>query len=255
MAVVNEVQARALLRRQFLGEDPLTPEEAEALRDFVGQHPEMRARYDRLVAIERALEGSNVPRSQLDRMLDAGPPPAAPTRLQTLTPAIAVLAAAAAVALVALPRDDGFNARGGGTKDRAAWVSVFKASSDKAPIRPLGETMKKGDALLFSYTNAQGSPYRFLAVVGLDAQGRAHWFHPAYENEADRPKSVAIDKAVADVELGARVFVDPAPGRMRLCGVFSVEAVDVVAADRELEAKKAWPKDARLDCHDVEVKP
>ena len=255
MALVNEVQARALLRRQFLGEEPLTPEEAEALRDYVAQSPELRARYDRLVQLERAIEGSNVPRAQLDRMLDAGPPPVAPSRLQTLAPAIGVLAAAAAIALVVLPQDDGFNARGGGSKDRAAWVSVFVAASEKAPIRPLGETMKKGDALLFSYTNTQASPYRFLAVVGLDAEGRAHWFHPAYENEADRPKSVPIDAAVADVELGARVFVQPAPGRMRLCGVFSTVAVDVVAADRALETKKTWPKDSRLDCHDVEVVP
>jgi hypothetical protein len=110
-----------------------------------------------------------------------------------------------------------------------------------------------GEGLLFAYSNLKSSPHRHLLIAGLDAKGRAHWYHPAFSSEADRPASVPIERGVADVQLPERIHADHAAGKLTICAVFTEAPLQVIEVDRILESTGRWPEDAELDCRTVEV--
>lgn len=256
---MNHEDARALIEAQTRGET-LSAAQAEALRQHLRTSPESRAYYDRCAALESALEGGAHPsRALRDRLLARGAPePMASARVYRWPVAVgAVLAAAAAVLLFTLrrpPEPPDFGVRGAQPAPRA-WITIYRPEGDGADDRivPLDGPLTRGAPLLFAYSNSTEA--RHLMVVGLDAKGRAHWYHPAYEAEDQDPVSVTIETGVAERRLAERIYVEPALGRMRLCAVFTVEPRRVRTVDAELERTGAWPEGARLDCHDVEVQP
>jgi hypothetical protein len=115
--------------------------------------------------------------------------------------------------------------------------------------------VRRGDGLLFAYSVEKAAPERFLAIYGRDAAGRVHWFHPAYEQPEDTPRSIPIKSGIADQELPEAVFVDMAAGPIEICGLFSEEALDVKVVDGWLMLDTGrWPH-ARHACITATVSP
>lgn len=262
---MNDERAKALIDRQF-AEGALPDEEARALRELLDGSEEARAYYDKHVRMERALEDAPLPDAQLARLEALGPPAPAAVVDQDLvgerrsrgglfTAVGAITALAAGLALVAL-LDDGehIQARGGPGDGKTAWINLFTA--DGKNVKPLasGDRIEKGSGLLFSYSTLRETPYRYFAIAGRDQAGSVHWFHPAFVEGVD-PKSLPLERGVADKELSERVFADFAPGRLEICAIFTKTAVEVVEADQRLEREGRWPDNAKLDCRTVEVKP
>ncbi|MEQ8279446.1 MAG: hypothetical protein RMA76_18575 [Deltaproteobacteria bacterium] len=251
-------RGRELLERQF-HDGPLSPEEDRELQALLRESEELRAEYRKLVEMERGLEGADIPNAQLERLLARGAPPArqvaeAPPvrRLPTFAVAGGLAAACVLIAVLAWP-EGGVGVRGGEATGRTAWLSVFLESGEG--LEPATPSVPADAGWAFAYTNLRESKSRHLAVVGLDAAGHAHWFHPAYTDASQSPRSVRIEAGAADRELGEVVRIQPAPGPMRVCGLFTVVALDVAAVDRELERSGRWPSDAKTDCHTYEVQP
>ena len=118
---------------------------------------------------------------------------------------------------------------------------------------PLGETLGSGDSLLFAYTNLEGSGARHLAIAGRDAEGRVHWYHPAFRSEEERPESLAIEQA-ADRELSEAIRAEHAVGSLEICALFSDAPLSIPEVDRKLEAGGGWPEVEILDCRRVTVR-
>lgn len=250
--------AKQLIETQFKS-GPLKPLEDRALRAHVRSCDECKTHYDQIARIERALDGEVVPEALVARTLARGPSrEAKPStrRVRTFALPLSLLAAAAAVLVAFLlvrPQDpsSAFTPRKVGPEGRTAWLKVYRAREEK--IEPLGESLKQGDGLLFAYTNLKNSHARYLVIFGLDGAGRAHWYHPAYKSEADRPVSIGIDAGVANIELKERVFAEHAKGKLRICGVFSKDQLSVRALDEVLEKTRSVPVVGALDCREVEV--
>ncbi len=254
---MDHERADALMREQF-STGPLAPHQHQALRIHLRQCDACRARYDQLARIETSLEGGDpAPAAVVDRMLAAGPPP--PAEAETEAPrrrflVLAPLLAAAAAMLLFFvpPTHDEIGIRGGPGEGKVAWVEVFVARGDA--VTRLPDAIDGGDELLFAYTNLKQSPYRALAIAGLDAAGHAHWYHPAYTSVAEAPVSLAVTPGRADVELATRVRARHAPGPLRICAMFTTRPQQIKQVDAALEGEGRWPADAHLDCYDVEVR-
>lgn len=262
--MMNHEQAMTSIER-FFEDGALPPEVWQSLRVHLRSCDACRAEYDRLARVESALSsGSWVPRARVDRMLAVGAPGGAadeqgsgPGTVVRLFPRVAapLLAAAAALILfVSLPDDgkEGFRARGGARGGEGAWITPYFVDGAGRSKR-LEDELPKGSPLLFAYTALEETPYRYVAIVGLDASGRAHWYHPAYTDAGANPKSIPIEPGRADVELEEEVIAEHAAGALEICALFTEAPLSVKSVDRELEATKRWPGVGARDCHEVEV--
>jgi len=257
-------RGRELLRRQFV-DGRLDPEADRELQALLRASAELRAEYARWVELERTIEGRDVSQAQIERLLARGAPapqsddsssaPPAPSRLRGAgVAAVLFVAAAAAVLLTVSPPSPGPTARsGGGASGRLAWITVFQAGAEDAPLRRVDEAARADAPFAFAYSNLADSPYRYLAIAGRDAAGGVRWFHPAYTDASQRPQSVTIEAGVADVELKELVGFDLPPGRLEVCALFSTTPLDVHSLDARLESGAPWPTTAGLDCHTLRV--
>lgn len=271
---------KAVLERQF--EEGVLPEaEAQPLRAHLRECVECRLHYSRLVDLEDLLDPTGAARTQ--RMLGRGTPVAAPIEdideahgtdavhsPASLRPptrkrwapklAIFALAAACVVGFLVMQRQPNttqpgseFVARGGNGKVSAG-IKIFKRARPRnAVVSPARRSVRQGEALLFAYTNPKGSRLRNLAIVGRDAEGRIHWYHPHYGSASARPKSLKIEAGVADRELPRAIFADHAVGALRVCPLFTKRALDVAALDRKLEAG-TWPPPNAKGCKTLTVR-
>lgn len=242
---MNHEQARALIARRFQADLP--PLEEQALRAHLRGCPDCKAFYDRHAAAEIELEGGA---GQVDRLRQAGPRVPVRSRRRVWIGA-AIAAAAALLVVFFIPRNvDQYVARGGDA-GHGAWMRVYvKAGEQMGPA----EVVEPGQGLLFSYSLERGAPHRFVAIAGRDAKGTVHWFHPAYEQPEDTPRSVPVEPGVADRELPDAVFVEAAPGPMEICAMFTADALDVKAVDGWLMLESGWWPNATTSCTTVTVK-
>ena len=247
---MNHEEFEALIRAQFI-EGPLDPKQQVRLRDHLRTCEACKQVYDRYTSIEQGLEDRTTSSAQLERLKALGAP--VPQRKRPWLPLVALAAGVLIVSVViGRPPSEptGFQARSGDgtvtpTVEIYRWV-------DARP-KPLGETLERGDGMLFAYSNPQGSKYRYLLIAGLDAAGKAHWYHPAYEHPEQQPMSIPI-RAGADIELKERVHNKHAPGPLKICAIFSEGPLAVREVDRALEERGAWPQ-GHLDCVSVKVRP
>jgi hypothetical protein len=128
-------------------------------------------------------------------------------------PLVAMCAAAAGLALWALPADR----EGGRTKGAAFSLSSYVLHAEGAqPAAPhLGEALHPGDRLQFRYNGGQGG---FLAEVAVDSAGKVSVYYPPGPTAAPVP-------AGHEVALSTAVELDDALGR---------ETVVAVRCDRPL---------------------
>lgn len=156
-------------------------------------------------------------------------------RSASLRPALGLVAlAAAGVALaVFVPsssRDDvtGMMARGDALRD----VDTFGFAAHARGRRlAAGDEVSAHDALSFTVHNALGRP-AYLALVGIDSAGEVHWLYPAWLDADADPVTPALAQDAARLLMPEAVILEsPAPGALRLVGLFLAEARRV----RELE--------------------
>ena len=152
------------------------------------------------------------------------------------------LAAAAVVALalsVVFLRDgsktsrgeaDGFRAKSaaGHTDPRSRWIAlnVFRLSGNAEP-EPLGETLRVEDGLLFSYSNLGPEPFSRLMIFAVDATGRIYWYYPAFLDERDDPKGIAIEKGASRAPLHEVIAHPYREGALAIFGLFSDDPLTV----------------------------
>lgn len=248
---------RALLARHFT-EGDLAGLEQQALRSHLRGCAECRADFDARVDAEAALG----PHAQATRMAAEAAhwrPPARPALRRWMGVAGAVVAAAGVAVVVVrdhrdVGADEALRARGTeGAAPPTAFVTLHR--QDAEGTGPLTDAMRATDAVLVAYTNGRDSTAAYLAVAGRDARGAVHWFYPAWREAAESPRSVPIDRGVADRELPDAVSVSPAPGRMEVCALFTDRPLDVKSVDAELTRGREWPAAEAIDCHLVEVLP
>ncbi|MFZ5438550.1 MAG: hypothetical protein ACOZQL_01010 [Myxococcota bacterium] len=170
----------------------------------------------------------------------AAPPPSRSRRL--LAPLIAVAAAAALV--VAgwrdSAREDEFRPRGGTVEEnRWAGLEVYRVVGGRS-VRA-GGSIAPTDGLAFAYRNGGEHPWPFLMVFAVDARGRTYWFHPAWTEPAEAPRSIAIVPSTAAVELREVVFHDFAPGPLEVHALFSRQPLTVLAVERGLADLEKLP--------------
>jgi len=100
----------------------------------------------------------------------------------------------------------------------------------------LGETLARGDGLLFSYTNLGRQPFANLMIFAVDSAGKVHWFHPGYEHEGMNPRSIGIEKGAAEVPL-AELIQDQFPsGPLVMHALFSNQSLQVLEVEAWLKS-------------------
>jgi hypothetical protein len=163
----------------------------------------------------------------------------APERRRRRWPVIAV-AGAVVVALVVAgvillrPADDEFRVKSDDPRileqDRWAGIRAFRLEASGAPVS-LGDRLKKGEYLVFTYTNLGEKPYDYLMIFAVDERGEVYWFHPAYTKAGGDPASIKISKGVERVELREQVRHDYPEGRLWIYGLFTAEPLGVSAVE------------------------
>jgi hypothetical protein len=242
-------------------EGEVTQSEAAAIDAALADAPSDQRRLERLREMLGHLAGAP---DELDRIdlvpavrgaIGAMPAPA-PRRRQTWPLlAMAAVMLLAATGLVAnqlagsgAGQDgaDEFRAKAAGEHTAAAendrWVGVtaYRVPADApAEAQPwqLGERMRRGDGLLFSFDNLGPTPFDYLMIFAVDSAGEVYWFYPAYEQADADPGSIAIrgrgQRAVELPDLIRHAF--PA-GSLAIYGVFTRVPLQVSRVEEAIAA-------------------
>lgn len=245
-------RAKVLIEKQFEA-GPLPSGDWEDLRHHLRECDDCRAVYDRHGELEAGLGGGRVlnaarrERMEAYQLGNAKVAEVVPLfgRWQTWTPLLAI--AAAVVLYVSIPAEPELVARGSGGAS-VSFVKAFYETETKEAVE-LKDKLPKAAPLLFTYTNGAKSEYRWVAIAGLDASGRAHWYYPEYAT-ASQPEvlSVRIAQGVADAPMPDRVFAEHAKGKLEICALFSKEPLDVKTVDVALEKTGRWPSEVERSC-------
>jgi hypothetical protein len=142
---------------------------------------------------------------------------------------------------------------------RWAGVQVYRVTEGDTPER-LGEHIAASDGLLFAYTNLGPAPFERLMLFARGADGRIHWFYPAYERADSDPESVPIVNGGVQVALGEVIHHDFQPGPLVIYAAFSRHALRVSEVEASLAqgveaASPALPDDASLWVFQTQVGP
>jgi len=141
-----------------------------------------------------------------------------------------------------------------GVPESDRWVAILPYRLlESGRTQRLGEQMAKDEALLLAYTNLGPKPYSYLMVFAVDARGRIHWYHPAYEKADEDPQSTPISKSSTGVELKEAIRHDLASGTLRLVAVFSHKPWRVSEIERmvgDMWDAGSWWESTRLPITD-----
>jgi hypothetical protein len=217
-------------------EGELTARRAEALADELSTSPSLRAEQAHLDALVAALERPNPSLEGID--LREGFWAAADGEVPAVVEprkgrAWWLAVAAALVGLVASGTwwrlgDEGVREKGavpGALTGFDAWVLR------DGQVARLGPTMRRDDALGFSYRNLPGSSARALMVYARDSGGRIFWFYPAWTNPAAPPSAVPIGVSNGTVPLAEAVRHPLEPGPLTIHALFLDAPVSVVEVE------------------------
>jgi hypothetical protein len=235
-------------------------ESARARRDFA----ELRAIRDTLARPLPELESIDLaPRIELAiAQLAAGAPAVTAPRRRRWPAALGLVAAlAAAAAIVLVPRlrprapetsglEDGLRVKAAApaTPEARRWAGVqaFRVSAGATAVA-LGERLRAGDGLMFSYANLGPRPFAYLMVFAIDARGAIRWYYPAYERAGANPASLPLRGGVARVLLPDVIRHDLAPGPLEVRALFTRQPLTVteveawLAAHGGVAATPPWP--------------
>ncbi|HEY3450105.1 MAG TPA: hypothetical protein VGK67_27375 [Myxococcales bacterium] len=192
--------------------------------------PRCAALYSRLDSLQSALCGPSDGPSPfaLDRVQAAifqrvAPPAprARPSWRWALAPAAAcALAIAFLLFRPPSPSDSGLVVRGSGPAQSAnvgiRMLRVLPSSLEESA------TVSLDDLVTFTYTNAAPG-MAYLALFGVQEDGKVRWYYPGYEGTASiRVASDRVDEPLGD---GIRIRVNHSPGWLRVSAVFSAQPI------------------------------
>ncbi len=143
------------------------------------------------------------------------------------------------------PNPSAFSVRGGtppaepGAHANLQLFRVARTQQDASAVQVharIGDYLRHGEGLAFSYQNQDKPPYSRLMVFAVDADGQVFWFWPAWQAAHEDPHGVAISSSSGLTELGEAVFHQHRPGALTVYGLFShapvsVKEVEVILAE------------------------
>jgi hypothetical protein len=171
-----------------------------------------------------------------------------PERKQRHWPyAIAPIAIAAALALVFVRPNDGFQERSG-VEQADRWVSIeaFRARDGVTGYQKVEHDIKSEDALVFSLENRPESPYRHAMIFAFDDRGQIFWYYPAYTDAAQNPVSIPAPASSKPIALEEAVRHRLEPGWLRVVGLFSRAPLDVKSVEEIVSHEIAEKGGVRL---------
>jgi hypothetical protein len=246
----------------------LTENRAQQLREHLPGCAACTARMNHLAAvaaqlrapIPQALDDSFV--DAVDRRLSAADLPTratAPRRRHVLVALSASAVAAAAIALVALPRDrvgPEFTPRGGEAPWHArVYTSLAVVPSGAAATRPIaaGARLRPGDGIAVTAHNGNPDVPIYLMVFAVDARDEVHWIVPAWADPAQNPRSVMLPAGGALPAPAGRTPEAPATGKLRLLSLMSRAPLDVRSVEASLRARRPLATGDDRQLRSVEV--
>jgi hypothetical protein len=206
--------------------------ELRAMMDELGRPPDWAASVDLVGALRGRLERAPARRP--------------PRRALRWAAGGGARAAAAVLALVALPSDApapevrSKGAAAAGDPDRWVGIQLARPHDGGAQRIEPGARLGAGE-LQVSYTNLGPQPYSHLMVFAVDVSGRVSWLYPAYEEEGTSPPAIAIERGVAERVLPDLVEHDFAAGRLAVCGLFLRRPLTVGAVEAALGGQQPAP--------------
>jgi hypothetical protein len=129
-----------------------------------------------------------------------------------------------------------FAARGGSSQavERRLGFEVFRHAPTAEAIGANGG-MKPGDGLSFVLYNRTGRETQFM-LFAVDAKSDVHWFYPAYQSEAENPKSLPLPAAPQVLALREGVTPEnPAPGEFKVVALFHEKPLEVRDVEASIE--------------------
>jgi hypothetical protein len=205
----------------------IAPGAERALREHLPSCAECREHYRRhQVLSELDPEGLD-PQRRLARGLGLD---LRAKRRRLVLVSVPALAAAAAIALLVIlwpgtgPDEGGLVSRGGPVEPAPARLEVYRVRPGKSPIRMEGD-MNARDELAFAYENRIGR--KRLLIFGADEHGNIYWYHPAWQDPAEKPVAVIIEGGAGIRELPEAIGHSIRGETLRIYGVFTDEPLPV----------------------------
>jgi Putative zinc-finger len=171
-------------------EGTLSPRDERVMREHLPTCDACRDYYQRHLVLARLDPEALPAEERIARGLGLGRRSTL-ARVVSLPFAAAFIAAAAAVALYVHERPSGFEARGNLLHQEASRVFVYDVPPDATPALAV-DSIGARDELAFAYENGGGKSR--LMVFGVDEHNHVYWFYPAYENPAEDPVAIPIEK-------------------------------------------------------------
>ncbi|MCL2450960.1 MAG: hypothetical protein FWD17_18605 [Polyangiaceae bacterium] len=246
---MNNCSLASHVRRHFDG--TISPEAEHAMRQHLPGCSSCRQAYRRHLLLAR-LDPSAMPaRERLGRAIGLG------SNHQAARGWVA-LAAAAAVALIILPRmplGQGA-ARPGAPSDLsvpssgneyalrgqpvepASRVFVYEVPDHGRPVR-VKTTLRPDEGLAFAYENGRGK--HRLAIFGVDEHGHVFWFHPAWTADTDTPVAIPIETDDRRHELPEAIRHDFDGAHLEIRSVFLDDAISVREIENMLKHTPSGP--------------
>jgi len=248
-------------------EEDLPPDQSSRVAALLAEDPAALHEFEQLRRIRDALSAPAGELESLDLASGVGvalrtgwaAPPRSRIR-RWLGPAAGALAAGTLLAIGATrfaggqqPEFRSKSAAGETKPARWAGIQVYRVVEGSAPVR-LGSSVSPNDALLFSYTNLGPRPFEYLMIFALGANGRIHWFHPAYERLGTNPRSIPIRGNHTEVALNELVRHDFARGPLSIYALFSRQELRVLDVEAWLAQNRGdesshtpWGDDVALE--------
>lgn len=128
----------------------------------------------------------------------------------------------------------------GAASDRWVNVSAYRVAADApagARPEPLGQRLRPGDGLLFSFDNLGATPFGYLMIFAVDGAGEVYWFYPAYEQAGADPASISIrGQGPRAVELPDLIRHSFPAGPLAIYGVFTHAPLRVSRIEESIAA-------------------
>jgi hypothetical protein len=252
-------------------EGELSGSERAAIGAALSDDPSLRQRVaglervrDALVAPVAELEGLDLTEAVRAR-IEA--PERSLSRRGALLGGASLAAAAALWVAASVPskpdESRAFGAKGSSLASRSVerWTAVqVHRARDAGPPELAMTSVRRTDALLFSYTNRSDAPFAYLMIFGVDPGGAVFWFYPGYERAGEDPRSTPIRAGVVGELLPDVVRHELAAGPLAVHALFTrrplgVLAVEAWIAARRENASAAPPGEGHLQTIELDVTP
>ena len=238
---------RRVIAAHFAGRG--SPAADEIMRFHVGGCAPCRRYYDRELMLASLDPRGHKAKERIARGLGLriGAPPR--RRLAAWMAAGVLIPAAAALLLVARPREaslpaagaapDAFTRRGaaGAAHDAPApAVWIYRVARDGG-IRLAEKTIRADDELAFAYSNTVSRPY--LLIFGVDEHQHVYWYHPAWPAGEPPPAALRAAPGLGPHELPEAVRHHTDGRQLTIYTLLSQQRLDVRAVESAI--RRAGP--------------